>query len=153
MQIRPAKISDATFIADCNQRLALETEQLQLDPARVAAGVAALLADPAKGVYFIAECDGAPAGQLLVTYEWSEWRNGNFWWIQSVYVPEKFRSRGIFRALFEHVQTLAKSRKDVCGLRLYVEAHNSRAQEVYRRLGMKKSDYELFETDFTFKQP
>jgi GNAT superfamily N-acetyltransferase len=114
----------------------------------VASGVTALLNDPAKGVYFIAERDGMPAGQLLVTYEWSDWRNGNFWWIQSVYVAEKFRGQGIFRALFEHVETLSRSRKDVCGLRLYAASHNSRAQEVYVRLGMKKTRYEVFETDF-----
>jgi GNAT superfamily N-acetyltransferase len=136
------------FITDCNLRLADETERLRLDPARVTAGVTALLKDPAKGIYFIAECAGAPAGQLLVTYEWSDWRNGNFWWIQSVYVAEAFRGRGIFRALFDHVQAQARSTHDVCGLRLYVETNNSRAQKVYGRLGMKKTDYEMFQTDF-----
>jgi GNAT superfamily N-acetyltransferase len=114
----------------------------------VLAGVTALLKDPAKGIYFIAECAGAPAGQLLVTYEWSDWRNGNFWWIQSVYVAEAFRGRGIFRALFDHVQAQARSSNDVCGLRLYVETNNSRAQKIYGRLGMKKTDYEMFQTDF-----
>ena len=108
----------------------------------------ALLKEPAKGVYFIAERGGAPAGQLLVTYEWSDWRNGNFWWVQSVYVAEQFRGHGIFRALFEHVEALARSRKDVCGLRLYVASHNSHAQGVYARMGMKKTNYEMFETDF-----
>ena len=107
--------------------------------------------DSAKGIYFVAESDGALAGQLLITYEWSDWRNGNFWWIQSVYVVEKFRGAGIFRALFEHIQALAKVRKDVCGLRLYVETGNSRAKEAYRRLGMTKTDYEMFENDFTAK--
>jgi GNAT superfamily N-acetyltransferase len=114
----------------------------------VLAGVTALLKDPAKGIYFIAECAGTPAGQLLVTYEWSDWRNGNFWWIQSVYVAEAFRGRGIFRALFDHVQAQARSSNDVCGLRLYVETNNSRAQKIYGRLGMKKTDYEMFQTDF-----
>ncbi len=147
-RIRQAKTSDAAFIAGCNSRLALETERLRLDPARVASGVAALLKDPARGVYFIAEYDGAPAGQVLVTYEWSDWRNGNFWWVQSVYVVEKFRGSGVFRALFEHVEALARSRKDVCGLRLYVASHNARAQEVYARTGMKKTNYQVFETEF-----
>ena len=142
-------MTDAPFIADSNLCLALETEHRQLDRARVGAGVEALLNDPAKGTYFVAECDGTLAGQLLVTHEWSDWRNGNFWWIQSVYVEETSRGGGVFRALFEHIQTLAKSRKDVCGLRLYVEANNARAQEAYRRLGMNKTHYEMFEIDFT----
>ena len=131
-----------------NLRLALETERRQLDPATVAAGVKALLADAAKGIYFVAEADGQPVGQLLITREWSDWRNGDFWWIQSVFVLEAFRGQGVFRALFQHVEALARARTDVCGLRLYVEANNSRAQDAYRRLGLTKTDYELFETDF-----
>lgn len=147
-QIRQATTSDAVFIAGCNSRLALETERLRLEPARVVSGVTALLKDPARGVYFIAEYDGAPAGQMLVTYEWSDWRNGNFWWIQSVYIVETFRGCGVFRVLFQHIEALARSRKDVCGLRLYVASHNSHAQEVYARMGMKKTHYQMFETDF-----
>jgi len=133
-------------------RLARETEHRQLDLGRLTQGVAALLADPAKGTYFVAESPAggtnAVAGQLLITYEWSDWRNGTFWWIQSVYVEEEFRSRGIFRALFEHVKKLAKERQDVCGLRLYMEASNILARQAYARLGMKQTDYELFEMDF-----
>ncbi len=144
-------MSDAPFIVSGNLCLALETEQRQLDPARVTAGVEALLKDPAKGIYFVAEAGGQLAGQLLITREWSDWRNGDFWWIQSVYVLEQFRGGGIFRALFEHVHALARQRNDVCGLRLYVEASNSRAQAAYRRLGMTKTEYEMFETDFTLK--
>jgi len=87
----------------------------------------------------------------LITYEWSDWRNGNFWWIQSVYVAEDFRSGGVFKALFDHVHTLAKARADVCGLRLYVDAHNAKARQAYERLGLKKTDYELFEMDFVLK--
>ena len=148
IEIRRAIPSDAAFIVDCNVRLALETERLQLDPARVASGVAVLLKEQARGVYFIAEGDAAPAGQMLVTDEWSDWRNGNFWWVQSVYVAEQFRGRGIFRTLFEHVEALARSHEDVCGLRLYVDSQNSRAQAVYARMGMKKTNYQVFETDF-----
>lgn len=150
-EIRPAKISDAPFIVDCNIRMALETEQRQLEPKTVTAGVAAMLNDSNKGVYYIAEADGKPVGQMFITCEWSDWRNGNFWWIQSVYVVETFRCRGIFRALFEHVNALAKARADVCGLRLYVEAGNAHAKGVYSRLGMHKTDYEVFETDFVLK--
>ncbi len=142
-------MSDAPFIADGNLRLALETERRQLDPATVESGVKALLSDPAKGNYFVAEADGQVVGQLLITREWSDWRNGDFWWLQSVYVLEPFRGGGVFRALFEHVNTLARLRKDVCGLRLYVEANNARAQAAYRRLGLNRTDYAMFETDFT----
>ena len=111
-----------------------------------------MLSDSAKGTYFLAETekDGATvvAGQLLITYEWSDWRNGNFWWIQSVYVSEGFRARGIFRALFDHIQTLARARKDVCGLRLYMDAHNHGARRTYERLGLQPTNYEMFEIDF-----
>ena len=135
--------------------MALETEQRHLDIERVRLGVKGLLSDPPKGTYFVAEVeDGtAPAivGQLLITYEWSDWRNGNFWWIQSVYVAEKFRGQGIFRVLFNHVEALAKARADVCGLRLYVDADNASARKTYERLGMKRTNYELFETDFVLK--
>jgi len=130
----------------------METEQRRLDPDRVRAGVAALLADAAKGIYFVAETEvnGAPAvvGQLLITYEWSDWRNGNFWWIQSVYVAGDSRSQGVFRALFEHVRALATARPDVCGLRLYMDAHNGRARQAYERLGWERTSYEVFEIDF-----
>ena len=131
--------------------MAWETEKRRLDPERVRAGVIALLGDPAKGVYFVAEAerDGTlmVAGQLLITYEWSDWRNGNFWWIQSVYVAEEFRGNGVFRALFNHVHTRAKERKDVCGLRLYMDAHNAAARRVYERLGLKQTNYEMFEME------
>ena len=94
------------------------------------------------------ERDGEVVGQLLITYEWSDWRNGNFWWIQSVYVKEALRGRGVFRALFAHVEKLAKARKDVCGLRLYMDTHNAPARKTYERLGLKRTNYELFEMDF-----
>src|SRR5437016_8786321 len=147
--IRAATLSDTAVLADFNLRMAWETEQRRLDISRVQAGVAALLSDSAKGTYFLAEIEKhgptVVAGQLLITYEWSDWRNGNFWWIQSVYVAEEFRARGVFRALFNHVHTLAKGRKDVCGLRLYMDAQNQTARQTYERLGMKQTDYELFE--------
>jgi len=154
-KIREAKLTDTAVIADFNARMALETEHRQLDIERVRQGVQALLSDPAKGAYFIAETETenetSIVGQLLITYEWSDWRNGNFWWIQSVYVVEQFRGQGIFRALFNHVDQLAKARKDVCGLRLYVDAQNDSARKTYERLGMKRTNYELFETDFVLK--
>jgi len=107
-------------IADFNQRLAKETENLRLDPACLGPGVAALLQDPAKGVYYLAETGGAVVAQVMITYEWSDWRNGNLWWLQSVYVKREFRRLGIFRALFRHITELAHAQKDVCGVRLYM---------------------------------
>src|SRR5580765_2701578 len=110
-KIREARLTDSQVIAEFNLRMAWETEQRRLDADRVGKGVAALLNDPAKGTYYLAEVQSGErssiAGQLLITYEWSDWRNGNFWWIQSVYVQKEFRGQGIFRALFEHVNTLA----------------------------------------------
>ena len=110
INIRKARLTDAPFIINCNVCLASETESRCLELATVTQGVEALLADESKGIYFVAEADGQPIGQLLITYEWSDWRNGNFWWIQSVYVAEKFRGQGVFRALFTHVHTLARAR-------------------------------------------
>ena len=145
-------MSDTTVVAEFNSRMAWETEKRRLELDRVRDGVAALLSDPAKGTYFLAESNNAGtrtvAGQLLITYEWSDWRNGNFWWIQSVYVAEEFRGRGVFRVLFEHIHTLARERKDVCGLRLYMDTHNDTARRTYQRLGLKRTEYELFEIDF-----
>ncbi len=133
------------MIAEFNRRLADETEDLKLEPAVIEAGVAALLADEAKGIYFVAEIEGVVAGQLMITYEWSDWRNGNIWWLQSVYVKQEFRRFGVFRALFQHLLELARSRSDVCGLRLYMHAENQRARETYERLGMHHTHYEVFE--------
>jgi GNAT superfamily N-acetyltransferase len=115
------------------------------------AGVGTLLRDKRKGTYFIAEYGEEIAGQLLITREWSDWRNGHFWWIQSVYVVEKFRGQGVFRALFKHVRALAKAERDVCGLRLYMEANNAGARQAYERLGLKQTDYQVFEMDFVMK--
>jgi len=150
--IRNAALSDAAIIAQYNAMLAWETEKRKLDPERVLAGVATLLKHPGKGTYYLAETNETGtvtvAGQLLITYEWSDWRNGDFWWIQSVYVAARFRQHGIFRALFHHVHNLAKSRPDICGLRLYMDAHNNTARRAYERLGLKATDYQVFEMDF-----
>jgi GNAT superfamily N-acetyltransferase len=138
-------LDDAEIIAQFNMALARESEALELDPHCVRAGVEALLRDPAKGTYYVAVSAGEVVGQLLITHEWSDWRNGDFWWLQSVYVRPDFRRRGVFRALFEFVQTKAAAAQDVCGLRLYMEQDNDRAREAYRGLGMKETHYRVFE--------
>ncbi len=146
--IRGAVVGDAETIAEYNRRLAWETEHLQLDPAVVLRGVEALIRDPSKGEYFVAEATGNSVsgviGQCCVTYEWSDWRNGNMWWFQSVYVQADWRARGVFRGLFDHVHQAAVS-QGVVGLRLYVEEDNRTAQEVYRRRGMRQTAYRVFE--------
>jgi GNAT superfamily N-acetyltransferase len=146
--IRQPHSADAPVIAGFNARLARETEHLELDPVRLRAGVEAVLADPAKGTYWVAEAAGEVVGQLMITFEWSDWRNGVFWWIQSVYVRHDWRSRGVFKALYQHVHELAKARTDVCGLRLYVERDNQRAQQTYQRLGLRSTQYDIYEVDF-----
>jgi GNAT superfamily N-acetyltransferase len=148
INIRQATVHDAKVIADFNLRLALETEGLRLDPDCVLAGVTALLEDPAKGIYFVAEMNGAVAGQLMITYEWSDWRNGNLWWIQSVYVRQEFRRRGVFRQLFSHLEHLARERREVRGLRLYMHTSNSTARQSYAKLGMCDTHYQVFELAF-----
>jgi len=147
--IRPASADDADFLARGNAAMALETEHKRLDPAVVSAGVRAALADPAKGLYFIAERDGQRVGQLMYTYEWSDWRNGMFWWIQSVYVLPEARRGGVFRALFRQVEQLAERDPSVCGIRLYVERENTRAQATYRHCGMHDAGYVVMELDYT----
>jgi GNAT superfamily N-acetyltransferase len=145
--VRCATLADASTLAEFNAAMARETEQLELNQPRLRAGTEALLSDPSKGVYYVVECDGRIAGQLMITYEWSDWRNGNIWWIQSVYVQQEFRKKGLFRALFRHVEGRARSSRDVCAIRLYVERGNESAQRVYERLGMKHSHYEMMEMD------
>jgi len=147
IRIREAALADASVIADFNVQLARESEDLKLELPAVRAGVDAMLKDQTKGIYFVAESDGALVGQTMITYEWSDWRNGNIWWIQSVYVKPEFRRAGIFRSLFRHVQNLAQGRDEVCSLRLYVHGDNTRACQAYERLGMTRTRYEVFELD------
>jgi ribosomal protein S18 acetylase RimI-like enzyme len=147
--VRPAAAADADFLAQGNSAMALETEHKRLEPTVVGAGVRAALADPAKGLYFIAERDGTRVGQLMFTREWSDWRNGDFWWIQSVYVLPEARRSGVFRALFRHVEQLAARDPGVCGIRLYVERANVRAQATYRHCGLDDAGYVVMEVDYT----
>jgi GNAT superfamily N-acetyltransferase len=145
-RIRRAAAADADVLAEYNIRLARETEDISLDPATVRAGVAAALADEAKGTYFVAEVDDVLVGQLLVTTEWSDWRNGPMWWIQSVYVAPDYRGAGVFRALYEHTVEAARG-EGVPAIRLYVEQEYDIAQSVYGHLGMKPSGYVVYDLE------
>jgi GNAT superfamily N-acetyltransferase len=147
LTVRRATAADLHFIVSGNQRLASETENVLLDEATLRAGVLALLDRRAPGEYFIADHDGAAVGQLLVTYEWSDWRNRMVWWIQSVYVEPAARRGGAFRALYEHVRREAFA-NGAGGLRLYVDTRNARAQQVYAALGMNGDHYRVFEDMF-----
>ena len=145
LQIRLATRADAKVLIEFNSAMALETEKKQLLPEVIGAGVAALLDNPASGFYVVAEAEGRVVGSLMITKEWSDWRNGNFWWIQSVYVRPAFRRQGVYKQLYRHVQELAARDPAACGFRLYVEGENRRAQAAYRALGMSETGYCVFE--------
>lgn len=143
--IRRAEPDDAPVITGFNLGIALETENLRLRPKTVRAGVAKLLENPGFGFYLVAELDGQTVGSLMVTTEWSDWRCGQFWWIQSVYVLPEFRKRGIYRRMHEKVKELARENDNVCGFRLYVEKENFAAQAAYLKTGMCQTGYRMFE--------
>lgn len=145
MRIRPATPADLDVVCDFNSRLALESEGKTLDMSLLRPGVAAVLADPEKGRYFLAEEDSRIVGQMALTYEWSDWRNGWFWWIQSVYVHPDHRRRGVFASLYRHVEESAKGGGQVIGIRLYVEAENMAAHATYERLGLVWTSYRVME--------
>ncbi|TNE81817.1 MAG: GNAT family N-acetyltransferase [Bacteroidetes bacterium] len=142
--IRIGNPEDTAIIADFNQKMAWETEKKQLDPTIINPGVEAVLKDSSKGFYLLFMEDNEVVGQLMVTYEWSDWRNNTIWWIQSVYVREDQRGKGIYTALYEEVKRRAKE-AGIQTIRLYVEKENARAQRVYRHHGMEATHYDLFE--------
>jgi GNAT superfamily N-acetyltransferase len=146
MKIRDATPADLPFIVGANAALASETEGQALDLALLQAGVQAALEDPRLGRYYLAERDGQVLGQLMTTFEWSDWRNGLFLWIQSVYVLPEHRGGGVFKALFDHLAGVARGDPRVCGIRLYVDRGNEKAKSVYGRLGMHRSNYGVMET-------
>ncbi len=149
LTIRPATLTDADTIAAYNRAMARETESRDLPADVIARGVRRVLTDPALGVYYLAEQDGRVVGQLLITFEFSDWRDGLFWWIQSVYVDASARRSGVYRALHRHVEHAARQSGRACGLRLYVDKRNTRAQQVYRSLGLVPTEYDLYETDWS----
>jgi GNAT superfamily N-acetyltransferase len=142
---RAAQPSDRDVIVDFQIAMARETEDFALDRAICTKGVAAVLADPSLGRYYVADADGRVVASLLLTYEWSDWRNGTVWWIQSVYVIPDMRGQRVYAGLYEHVQRLAQAEDSVRGIRLYVDRRNTRAQQVYTRLGMDGEHYQVFE--------
>ena len=145
LSIRKAQPRDADAIAAFNRAMALETEGKALIPELVGAGVRRLLADPSLGFYLVAEHEGQVVACLMVTNEWSDWRNGLFWWIQSVFVQKAWRRQGVYGSLYGHVQALAAAEPQVCGFRLYVEKDNVVAQQAYVALGMGATDYLIYE--------
>jgi GNAT superfamily N-acetyltransferase len=157
LRIREAHPSDRDLLARWAVAMALETEHKQLDEATVRAGMEAGIADAAKARYFVAMQEAAvagnetvavPAGTLMLTREWSDWRNGDWWWIQSVYVPPEHRRQGVFAALYRHVEQLARQTPGVVGLRLYVERDNANAQRTYQAMGMVDAGYAIYEAEF-----
>lgn len=145
VRYRDAKRTDIGDIVDFQIAMARETEDVALDRITCARGVEAVFDDPSHGRYFIAEVDGRVGASLLITYEWSDWRNGNVWWIQSVFVRPELRQQKIYGGLYQHVQSLAAADDAIKGIRLYVDKRNTRAQEVYRRSGMNGEHYLVFE--------
>lgn len=149
VQVRRATRADAEQIAAFQEAMAVETEDRPLDPAVIRAGVEGLFARPEHGFYLVAERAGEVAGSLMVTPEWSDWRGGFFWWVQSVFVRAEHRRAGVYRALYEHVHAQAVQAEDVIGIRLYVERENTGARATYERLGMHETHYRLYEASFT----
>lgn len=145
INIRLAQFNDAAVIADFNRAMAQETEDKELNAAVILAGVQALLQNPAYGFYIVTEIETEVIACLMITTEWSDWRNGLFWWIQSVYVKPDYRRRGIYRRMYSFIKELANQEPNVCGFRLYVEQDNTRAQQTYTTLGMTQSPYRIFE--------
>jgi len=143
--IRQAVSADVETIVDFNIALCKETEDRDLDRGTVVKGVRRFVSEPARGRYFVAMIDGEVVGQTAHTFEWSDWRNGEIWWIQSVYVDPLHRSRGVFRALFEHIRQQSEADAECCGFRLYMERENDSARSSYQRLGFRVTGYEVFE--------
>ena len=146
IEVRLAEPQDAATIADFTRNIAWETENIQLTPETVSDGVQAVFDDPGLGFYVVAINSGNIIGCLMVTYEWSDWRNGVQWWLQSVYVKSEFRRKGVFKQLWSFTINLASGNPEVCGMRLYVEKDNKLAQATYRSIGMQATNYLVYET-------
>ncbi len=145
INIRPGLLFDIDSIAEFQVKMAFETEKMELHLPTVKLGVSAVMDDPSKGKYWLAEVDGQVVGCLLTVPEWSDWRNGTVLWIHSVYVIPEYRKHGVFKSLYQHLTKLVNESSDLRGLRLYVDKTNLSAQKVYEKLGMSGEHYHLFE--------
>ena len=148
VSVRAARRDDIGTLVDFNAAMAMETEAKTLPPEILRGGVTAVFDEPRRGFYRVAEIDGRIAGCLMITFEWSDWRNGDWWWIQSVYVHPDFRRHGVFRALYADVESAARETPGVVGLRLYVEKENRHAQKTYASLGMHETEYDMYAAQF-----
>ncbi len=146
--IRPAAAADIPVIVAFSKAMALETEGKTLADERITRGVTDLIHKPELGFYIVAEADTRVVAQLMITYEWSDWRDGVFWWIQSVYVAPAHRRRGLYKRMYAYIQDKARRDPSVCGIRLYVDKNNSTAKKTYETLGMALAHYDLYEVDF-----
>jgi len=144
ISIRKAIPSDAPLIIDFQKNMAMETEEIKLAPETVTQGVKGIFQNQERGQYYVAEEYGKVVASLLITYEWSDWRNCNVWWFQSVFVTPEYRRKGIFRKMYSHIKKLAEE-QDIAGLRLYVETKNATAQKTYEALGMSSGHYSFYE--------
>ena len=144
LSVRNAIPDDAGTITEFQMKMARETENISLDRETVRKGVTAVFGDHLKGQYYVAETEGKVVASLLITYEWSDWRNCNVWWFQSVYVVPEYRRLGIFRKMYTFIKNKAEE-QDIAGLRLYVETKNTRAQKTYEALGMSSEHYSFYQ--------
>ncbi len=145
IEIRPATPDDSQYIIEFQQKMALETENVQLDTAVLAQGLKLLFEDPARGNYYVAADNREVIGCMMITYEWSEWRCGNVLWIQSVYITPSHRGRGVFKKMYEYMKGMVTPGSGYTGIRLYVDKTNLAAQKIYEKLGMNGDHYQVYE--------
>lgn len=157
LTVRLARRDDLDRLTEFSAAMAQETEGRVLDRTRLHRGTLAVFEQPDRGFFMVAEIPHGTSslvvGQLLITYEWSDWRNAQFWWIQSVYVDPAWRRKGVYHRMHQAVVEQARQRNDVCGVRLYVETQNAVAQAVYQRVGLRLAGYQVFEEDFVLSKP
>ena len=145
MNIRKAKLEDLDIIVEYNYNLAYETENKELDKEILTKGVRNIIQDENKGIYHVCEIDGKVVGQIMYTFEWSDWRNGTFLWVQSVYVDKEHRGKGVFKSLYNYIKSICDNDDNICGIRLYVEKENYVAQKTYSNLSMSQCNYYMYE--------
>lgn len=146
MIVRKATLNDLKYLVEFNMNSAIETENTELSPSVVEQGIKKVLDGEVQGKYFVCEIDGKVVGQMMILFEWSDWRNGEFIWIQSVYVHKDYRKQGVFKALYENVKSILDSDSKYVGLRLYVEKNNNRAKKAYESIGMYENQYDMYES-------